>query len=324
MSIKALEYHLAPLMPFLQTEGVTEICINQPGEIYVEQYGQFARHPVESLTIDFLEGLAGLIAEFNHKAFPVTLLSGSLPQGERVQFVLNPACEKNKIVCSIRKHHLKKMQLQDYAAKGAFQEVKIKHKHPAGSDLKSLYQQNDIENFIKTAILARKNILISGGTGTGKTTFLNACLKCVPETERLITVEDVREVRVDQPNVAHLLFTEEHPEASALNVFKACLRLRPDRIFLSELRGSEVWPYLRAANSGHPGSLSTIHADSPESAFAQLVFMMQQAGSTSNDKELRAYLQSVIPIVIQLKRDSHAERFMYVSEIYFDEVYKNF
>lgn len=123
---------------------------------------------------------------------------------------------------------------------------------------------------------------------------------------------------MNQSNVAHLLFNENDTQITALNIFKVCLRLRPDRIFLSELRGAEVWPYLRAANSGHPGSLSTVHADTPDAAFTQLVFMMQQAGSTSSDENIRAYIKSIIHIVIQLKRDTNPNRFMVVSDMYFD------
>jgi type IV secretion system protein VirB11 len=116
------------------------------------------------------------------------------------------------------------------------------------------------------------------------------------------------------------LFNEEDKRITALKIFKTCLRLRPDRIFLSELRGAEVWPYLRATNSGHPGSLSTVHADTPEGALTQLVFMMQQAGSTSKEQQIRDYIKSVINIVIQLKRCSSRNRFMYVSDIYFDQI----
>lgn len=320
MSIKALEHYLIPLQPYLQADGVTEICINRPKEIYVEKHGQFIRYDIEELNYDYLETLAQLIAEFNHKDFPAPLLSGSLPTGERIQFVMNPACEKDKLICSIRKHQMQNMTLDDYDANGAFLDLK-NHKNSITSSndkLKEFYTKGDIQNFIHLAMQLRKNILISGGTGTGKTTFLNACLKCVPDHERLITVEDTREVSVNQANVVHLLFNEDDMRITSLNIFKTCLRLRPDRIFLSELRGAEVWPYLRAANSGHPGSLSTVHADTPESVFTQLVFMMQQAGSTSSDERIRQYIKSIINIVIQIKRDLSPNRFMYVSDIYFD------
>lgn len=320
MSIKALERHLEPITPFLKMDGVTEICINRLNEIYVEKHGEFIRHEIEEFGYDFLATLAALIAEFNQKEFPAPLLSGSLPEGERIQFVMNPACEKEKIICSIRRQQMRDMSLDDYEASGAFDGVKQRQDlvDTSVDRLCELYHQRNIYGFIKQAIHDKKNILISGGTGTGKTTFLNACLKCIPANERLITVEDTREVIVTHPNAAHLLFNEGDPQITALNIFKTCLRLRPDRIFLSELRGAEVWPYLRAANSGHPGSLSTVHADSPEGAFTQLVFMMQQAGSTSNEERIRDYVKSIIHVVVQLKRDAEPGRFMQVSNIYFN------
>jgi type IV secretion system protein VirB11 len=302
-------------------DGVTEVCINQPQELFVEQKGKFTSYQIPELELGFLESLASLIAEFNSKEFPSTLLSGSLPTGERIQFVMNPACENEKFVCSIRKHQMRNMALDDYVSAGAFDDFTHSvMNHNINDELNVLYYEKNILQFLQLAIRAKKNILISGGTGTGKTTFLNACLKLIPEHERLITVEDTREVKVNHPNVAHLLFNEEDERINSLKIFKTCLRLRPDRIFLSELRGAEVWPYLRAANSGHPGSLSTVHADTPEGAFTQLVFMMQQAGSTSTEEQIRNYIKSIINIVIQLKRCSSGDRFMTVSDIYFDQV----
>jgi len=318
MSIKALERYLLPLMPFLKMDGVTEICVNRPGEIFIERNGTFIRYEVDELEYDFLESLAVLVAEFNHKDFPSPLLSGSLPNGERIQFVMNPACEKDRLVCSIRRQQIKNLTIDDYQSMGSFNTWT----HAASisnTDLNDLYLKKDVLNFLKRSILGRKNILISGGTGTGKTTFLNACLQLIPQTERLITVEDTREVSVSHPNSVHLLFNEEDERITALKIFKTCLRLRPDRIFLSELRGAEVWPYLRAANSGHPGSLSTVHADTPEGAITQLVFMMQQAGSTSSEERIREYIRSIIHVIVQLKKCTSGERFMSVSEIYFNE-----
>lgn len=317
MSIKALERHLQPLMPFLEADGVTEICINQPGELFVEKGGKFSRHEVPELEYGFLEALTALVAEFNSKDFPASLVSGSLLNGERIQCVLPPATETNKIVCSIRRHQRREMTLDDYDQNGTFTNWTVNHYAAEGSEmrLRNLYQNKDIPAFIKLAIESRKNVLISGGTGTGKTTFLNACLRCVPEHERLITVEDTREVIAQQANTVHLLFNEEDEQITSLNIFKASLRLRPDRIFLSELRGAEVWPYLRAANSGHPGSLSTVHADTPEGAITQMVFMMQQAGSNSTEEQIRQYIKSIIHVVIQLKRDPDPQRFMRVEQV---------
>lgn len=320
MSIKALERHLMPLMPFLKMDGVTEICLNKPKELYVEKQGQFIRYEADELEASFLEALASLIAEFNHKNFPSPLLSGSLPTGERIQFAMNPACEKSQFIFSIRRQQVRDMSLDDYGDAGAFDDLVIESPRLiTDAQLKALHDQKNILGFLRLAILSKKNILISGGTGTGKTTFLNACLKWIPLHERVITVEDTREVSVPHPNAAHLLFNEENEDVTALKIFKTCLRLRPDRIFLSELRGAEVWPYLRAANSGHPGSLSTVHADTPEGAITQLVFMMQQAGSTSNEQQIRDYIKSIIHIVVQLKRCASENRFMYVSDISYQQ-----
>lgn len=321
MSIKALERHLMPLAPFLNQDGVTEICINRPGEVFVEQSGRFTQYVVPELEPPLLEALAALVAEFNSKDFPVPIVSGALLNGERAQFVLPPVAEMGKIVCSIRRHQKREMTLGDYQVNGAFDSLlsnENRGKNTEGN-LRALFQQRNYLGFISRAIQFRKNILISGGTGTGKTTFLNACLKEIPANERLITVEDTREVHVTQSNAVHLLFNDEDSRMTSLEIFKACLRLRPDRIFLSELRGAEVWPYLRAANSGHPGSISTVHADSPEGAITQLVFMMQQAGSTSSEEQLRQYIKSIIHIVVQLKRDQRPGRFTRIDDVWFGE-----
>lgn len=219
---------------------------------------------------------------------------------------------------------MRDLKIEDYVKAGAFDDI-IENPLNLSNDtieteLKTLYEKRKWAAFLETAIKAKKNIIISGGTGTGKTTFLNACLKLIPETERLITIEDTREVCVTQNNSAHLIAAKGQQGIAKIrmqDLFECCLRLRPDRIFLSELRGEEAFAFLRAANSGHPGSLSTIHADTPRGAFEQLVFMTQQAGSTSSDERILQYIKSIIPIVIQLKRNPTADRFMLISEIYF-------
>ena len=171
MSIKALERHLIPLAPFLKMDGVTEICINQPEEVFVEKNGKFTRQVVDELGYGFLESLASLIAEFNNKDFPAPLLSGSLPTGERIQFVMNPACESEKLVCSIRRHQMRDMTLEQYREKGAFEGV-VHHNTPSVSEeqLKKLYNDKDILSFLKLAISSRKNILISSFSRSCPTT----------------------------------------------------------------------------------------------------------------------------------------------------------
>jgi len=309
---------LRPFMPYLKNEAVTEICINKPEELFIEANGKFIRREIKELEFNYLESLAALVAEFNDKKFPDTMISGSLPKGERIQFVMPPACEKGKIVLSIRKHKKISLTLDDYENAGSFDGLsKATKQQSHNQKLKELYASGKILEFIKLAIKSKKNIVICGGTGTGKTTFLNACLKHISLHERLITVEDAREVSMPHLNTAHLLFNEENIPMNSLNIFKACLRLRPDRIFLSEIRGAEVWPFLRAANSGHPGSLTTVHADSVKGAFTQMVFMMQQAGSTSTEEQIRNYLKSILDVVVQLKRDTNPGKFVRVDEVWF-------
>jgi type IV secretion system protein VirB11 len=324
MSIKALNNALKPLIPFLSKENVTEICINQSEEIYLEQNRIFKKILVPELSLSHLEMFSDLVAEFNEQSLSreSPILSGNLPGGERIQIVRTPACEKGKIVMAIRRPNTQDFTLDDYNKMRAFERDTQYRQIDINTKLKALLQERHYQEFISLAIKSKKNILISGGTGTGKTTFLNACLKYIPEAERLITLEDAREVKVIQPNTVHLIVPSKEQGVANVTVerlFESCLRLRPDRIFLSEIRGGEVFAFLEAINSGHPGSLSTIHADSCSAAFEQIYRKMRRYGDKSERQDVMNYLHSIIDIVIQLKRCSSALRYMYVSDIYFQE-----
>ena len=167
----------------------------------------------------------------------------------------------------------------------------------------------------------KKNIIISGGTSTGKTTFMNAALKEIPESERIISAEDAREVNLEHlPNHVHLLASkggQGRSNVTTQDLIEACLRLRPDRIILGELRGAEAFSYLRAINTGHPGSISTLHADTPKLALEQLILMIMQANLGITREQIKEYVEGVVNVIIQLKRGSGGKR--YVSEIYFKE-----
>lgn len=329
--MSALLSYLKPITPYLEQDGVTEVCINKPGELWFEKGGIFEHVLLPELNLVMLETLAELIAEFNAQSSSrqKPLLSGNLPCGARVEIVRAPACEKDKFVMSIRKPNLQNFSLGDYEEFGAFEGVKGDQQNVNSDDanLVELYQDQNYKNFIRQAIKSKKNIIVSGGTGTGKTTFLNACLQEVAESERLITVEDNREVKVQQPNCAHLIATRAGQGVSQVSVadlFESCLRLRPDRIFLSEIRGQEVFAFLEAINSGHPGSLTTIHADNCNAAFEQLYRKMRRFGDKSERAEIFAYLKSIIHVVVQLKRCPTPDRHMYISEVYFGECSDDF
>ncbi|KAB2843123.1 P-type DNA transfer ATPase VirB11, partial [bacterium] len=302
--------------------GVSEISINRPQEIWVEKLGTFCgmeRHQVPELTFAHLQTLAQLIAQFSEQEIceETPLLSATLPEGYRVQVVLPPATEPGAIGISIRKQVLLDFSLDNYQERGAFSEVnKDAELRNVDQDLAEFFQAGRYRDFLEAALCAKKNILISAGTSAGKTTFLNACLKTIPREERIITIEDTREVMPPHPNRLHLLASrggQGRAKVTPQQLLEASLRLRPDRIILGELRGAEAFTYLRAINSGHPGSITTIHADSPQLAFEQLALMVMQADLGMERRQILQYVRSTIPIVVQLERNPRGSRV--ISEI---------
>ena len=222
---------------------------------------------------------------------------------------------------SIRKQLVKNLSLSDYRDNGAFDNtLGSRNNRPNDTDvhLARRLSDGDHAGFIRDAVRARKNILVSGGTSSGKTTFLNAIAKEIGPHERLITLEDTPEVELSQPNRVSLIASKGDQGEAKVGIhdlLEATLRLRPDRILLGELRGQEAYTYLRAVNSGHPGSITTLHADSPLGAFEQLALMVLQAEMGLGREEIMAYVKSVVEVVIQLKRTPAGQRI--VSEIYF-------
>jgi len=322
MSLEALDTYLAPLKHILDREGVSEISINRPGELWVEFRGDMTREEIPTLTFEHLKGLARLIAQSTSQMVSEEkpLLSATLPEGYRVQVVFPPACEVGTVAFSIRKQTILNLDLDAYAKLGAFESTITKeavNEHDV--ILSGLLNEHKIQEFLQTAIKFKKNIIISGGTSTGKTTFMNAALKAIPAEERIITVEDAREIFLERhPNRVHLLVSkgdQGRAHVTTQDQIEACLRLRPDRIIVGELRGKEAFSFLRAINTGHPGSIATLHADTPELAFEQLILMVMQAGLGMDREQIKEYIRNVVDIVIQLRRGEKGRR--YVSEVYF-------
>lgn len=324
MSIVALETYLAPIKGYFAQEGVNEVSINRPNEVWVEKFGDMTRYDVPEFTVDHLKALARLIAQSTEQRISeeTPLLSANLPDGYRVQIVFPPACEAGTIAYSIRKQSTLNMDLEAYEALGAFQTTAVRRtENAADKKLRALLDSGQVKDFIRTAVLAKKNLIVSGGTSTGKTTFLNAVMKSVPNTERIITCEDAREINIEHiQNRVHLMASkggQGRAQVSIQDLIEACLRLRPDRIMVGELRGKEAFSYLRAINTGHPGSISTLHADTPALAIEQLILMIMQAGLGITREQIKSYVENVINVIIQLKRGEKGRR--YVSEIYFKE-----
>ncbi len=322
MSNAALETYLMPFKELFAEEGVNEIMVNKSGEVWVEKRGECRKEDIAEIDFDHLIGLGRLVAQSTEQTISEEkpLLSATLPNGYRIQIIFPPAVEPGKVAMSIRKGSALQLTLEDYDKMGAFQATSTKEVIDENDEILRKYlTENRIKDFIIHAITSKKNIIISGGTSTGKTTFTNAALLAIPETERLITVEDAREIVLsNHPNKIHLLASkggQGRAKVTTQDLIEACLRLRPDRIIVGELRGSEAFSFLRAINTGHPGSISTLHADTPTMALEQLKLMVMQAGLGMPPQEIKQYILSVIDIVIQLKRGDGGRRF--VSEVYF-------
>ncbi|MGH6743461.1 type IV secretion system protein VirB11 [Novosphingobium sp. PhB57] len=303
-----LDAYLAPLRPWLDRETVTEILVNRPGEIWVEDAAHPGMQHIRLPEMDnrLLQRLAEQVARISHQGInrEHPLLSATLPGygshsgqsggGARIQLVGPPATRSNWAM-AIRRHRLLELPLDAYDRGPIAPLVEEPTPDPMAEPIA----------FLRDAIRRRRTILISGGTSTGKTTFLNAMLSEIPQHERVVVVEDTAELRLPGANGVGLIAVKgELGEAkvSANDLLQAALRLRPDRIVLGELRGSETVSFLRAINTGHPGSFSTVHANTPRGALEQIALMSMQTGIGLTRAETLEYAASVIDIVVQLDR----------------------
>lgn len=311
-----LRSFLAPLTGMLARPDVTDIYVNRPNEIWVETTGGGIEcHEAPGLDASTLERLARQIAALSHQGISREhpLLSATLPDGARIQIV-GPPATRGPLALAIRKHVSPELDLSDYVQSGAFGETRASHgfeRSAADRALADKLAAGDIGGMLSAAVKARKNILVSGGTSTGKTTFLNALLKEVPEQERLILIEDTPELFVRHANHVGLISArsalgEAHIETDDL--VGASLRMRPDRIILGELRGKEAYSFLRAVNTGHPGSMTTVHADSPERAVEQIVLLVLQGGTQLNRDDVRHYVSQTVDVYVQLTRSGGKRR----------------
>ena len=293
-----LDAYLAPFREWLDRDTVTEILVNRPGEIWVEDAARPGMQRVEAPQVDdkLVQRLAEQVARVSHQGInrEHPLLGATLPDGARVQFCGPPATRKHWAM-AIRRHRRLDLPLDAYDA------------GPLAASTEHLLPDPVQEPvaFLRAAIRARLTILISGGTSTGKTTFLNAMLGEIPREERVVLVEDTPELKLPGANGVGLVAVKgELGEAkvTANELLQSALRLRPDRIVLGELRGAESVSFLRAINTGHPGSFSTIHANSLRGALEQLSLMVMQTGIGLTRSDTIAYAASVIDVVVQLDR----------------------
>ena len=299
-----LDAYLAPFREWLDRDTVTEILVNRPGEVWIEDASNPGMQRIETPDISdtLVQRLAEQVARVSHQGInrEHPLLGATLPDGARVQFCGPPASRKHWVM-AIRRHRRLDLPLDAYDA-GPLA--------PARQDAMPDPQAQPID-FLREAIRQRRTILISGGTSTGKTTFLNAMLGEIPPQQRVVLVEDTPELRLPGENGVGLVAVKgELGEAkvTANELLQAALRLRPDRIVLGELRGAESVSFLRAINTGHPGSFSTIHANSLRGALEQLSLMVMQTGIGLTRTDTIAYAASVIDVIVQLGRNAEGKR----------------
>lgn len=305
-----LQSYLTPFARLLERSDVTDIYVNHPHEAWVETLGgAVEHHRIADLDGAVLARLARQIAAHAHQGVnrEHPILSASLPGGERVQIVIPPAT-RGDIALAIRKHVSSDLRLDDYVAVGAFDGARLGQSlQPADHDLALRERLNagDVVGLLADAVKGRRNILISGGTSTGKTTFLNALIREIPSDERLIFIEDTPELHLRHPNAVGLIAARSalgEAAVTAEDLLNASLRMRPDRVILGELRGPEAYTFLRAVNTGHPGSMTTVHADTPERAIEQIALLVLQGGARLRRDDVVHYVRSTIDVFVQLSR----------------------
>lgn len=296
---------LAPFAPFLAQGDVTDIFVNRPGEIWVERMGgAMERHDLPEVDEARLwliaRGVAGITHQGISREHP--LMAATLPDGARVQVVAPPAARAG-MAMAIRKHVVADLGLGDLA--NMFDGACFQQGMAPNAMVPALEDGQGLGDYLAAMVRERRNILISGGTSSGKTTFLNALIREIPRGERLVTIEDTPELSVPHANAVALLAVRGamgEAQVGVEDLLQASLRMRPDRIMLGELRGREAYSFLRAVNTGHPGSMTTIHADSPEGAIEQLALIVLQAGLGLGRGDIVDYARSVVDVVVQLER----------------------
>jgi type IV secretion system protein VirB11 len=256
------------------------------------------------------------------------LLSASLPTGERIQIVMPPATTAGCVAIVIRKPPDEVWSIDDLAARGIFRRTR-RADHlldDVERDLLQLLSNGNFPSFMRLAVRARKNIVVSGPTGSGKTTWTKALIREIPSEERLVTIEDAKELVLDRhPNHVRLYYSKDDQGTARVmpkQLLESCLRMKPDRILLAELRGEEAFDYLRNVNSGHPGSITSVHAASAELAFEQLVLLVKQnqGGRELARGDIKSLLYLLVDVVIQFGVECH-ERF--IKEIWYDPIRKH-
>ncbi len=286
-------FGLGPLEPLLADSSICDILVNSPKQIYIERGGKLELTNIEFKDDEHLmrviERIVSTVGRRIDESSP--MVDARLQDGSRVNAIIPPLSLDGPVL-SIRRFGAEPLRMNALIEKGAL--------------------TKDIADMFEMCVGARLNVLISGGTGAGKTTLLNALSASIPTNERIVTIEDSAELQLQQPHVVRLetrpANIEGKGEVTQRDLVKNALRMRPDRIVIGEVRGGEAIDMLQAMNTGHDGSLTTIHANTPRDALARIETMIQMTGMRLSDRAMRQQIASALDLVIQVARLSDGSR----------------
>jgi pilus assembly protein CpaF len=286
-------FGLGPLEPLLADPTISDILVNAHGKIYIERRGKLEVTNVafkdDEHLMRVIERIVTSVGRRIDESSP--MVDARLRDGSRVNAIIPPLSIDGPVL-SIRRFGAEPLRMN----------MLIEHKALT----------KDIADMLQMCVSARLNVLISGGTGAGKTTLLNALSAYIPEDERIVTIEDSAELQLQQPHVVRLETRppniEGRGEVTQRDLVRNSLRMRPDRIVIGEVRGGEAIDMLQAMNTGHDGSLTTIHANTPRDALARLETMIQMTGMRLSDRAMRQQVASAIDLVVQVARLSDGTR----------------
>jgi type IV secretion system protein VirB11 len=324
---------LRPLREQLDAPGVLEVCVNRPGELQVETVTGWRVVNAPAMSQERCLSLATALATYCDQQINQErpLLSATLPTGERIQFAIPPAVPRGTVSITIRKPSNVVLRLADFEQDGLFGRVSEKSAgtgqnkddglQPFEQELLHLKAAGRYADFMRLAVRHHRTIVVSGKTGSGKTTFMKGLVEEVPKHERLITIQDTAELTLpNHPNVVHLFYSKDAQgtaRVTAKSLLEACLRMKPDRIFLAELRGEECFSFIRLAASGHPGSITSVHAGSCDLALEQMSLMIRESGAGGGLRmdEIKGLLRIVVDVIVQFDRD---ERGRFIADVAYE------
>ncbi|MGE0315889.1 MAG: P-type DNA transfer ATPase VirB11 [Lautropia sp.] len=338
---------LVELAELLQRDDVTELCVNGSGSVFFETNEGWTQQRIASLTPERCEMIAKAVATYSHQEVSKTkpILSAMLPQGERIQIVMPPVAETDGASFTIRRPSRDIRTLEKYEEAGAFGrfawgysrrlEERLEDLAPLDRRLVGLLRGRNLKEFLRLAVRERKNIAVVGETGSGKTTLMKTLCQSIPANERLLTIEDVRELMLPKhPNRVHLLYSKGDQGAadvSPAQLIASAMRMKPDRVLLAELRGAEAYDYLKLLTTGHAGSITSYHAESGALAPDRYVFMAKEHADAQayDPPAIKQLVKLTIDVVVMVvakaiydENDNVIGKERYVSEITFDPVAK--